>query len=300
MQTTEASTLSFHLATATGIVFSRSLSIGDVSCILNTNHTQCLTRGECGRELTWKRRLAETCFTYSETGKDRESWCAEPSGWPHWLMSSIPEGSEMPLPTTRGKNTPPNRYDITKIQEHVERFRPQISHHRREDAPCVRYLEPELSVKILYDDFTENSAVKDRCGYDLYRRTLKEMHISFARLGKEDCSTYAVLEGADKEAHKEEASRRRKSYGRDKLRENLVYTSDLQKVSMLPRIEQFKEAAFTRRLIALNHSFVPAGGSTAETPVIANLWHEAIAGRTVTEMASSVISFLKLEELPEK
>ena len=69
---------------------------------------------------------------------------------------------------------------------------------------------------------------------------------------------------------------------------------------MLPRIEQFKEAAFTRRLVALNHSFVPAGGSTAETPVIANLWHEAIAGRTVTEMASSVISFLKLEELPEK
>ena len=79
-----------------------------------------------------------------------------------------------------------------------------------------------------------------------------------------------------------------------------MYTSNLQKVSMLPRMEQFKETAFTRRLVALIHSFVPAGVSSAECPVIANLWHEAIAGRTVTEMASSVISFLKLEELPEK
>ena len=56
-----------------------------------------------------------------------------------------------------------------------------------------------------------------------------------------------------------DARRRRKSCEKDADRvTRLVYIADLQKVSMLPRIEMFKEAAFCRRLVALSHTFVPA------------------------------------------
>ena len=68
---------------------------------------------------------------------------------------------------------------------------------------------------------------------------------------------------------------------------------------MLPRMEMFKEAAFCRRLVALNHSFVPAGGSAPTKPVVANIWHEAIAGRTASEMATSMLAFLTNDALPE-
>ena len=97
-----------------------------------------------------------------------------------------------------------------------------------------------------------------------------------------------------------EARRRRKSYEKDADRATLlVYTSNLQKVSMLPRVEIIKEAAFCGRLVALNHSFVSAVGSALRKPVVANIWHEAIAGRTASDMATSMLAFLTNDALPE-
>ena len=64
-------------------------------------------------------------------------------------------------------------------------------------------------------------------------------------------------------------------------------------------MEMFKEAAFCGKLVALNHSFVPAGGSSPTKPVVANIWHEAIAGRTASDMATSMLAFLTNDALPE-
>lgn len=61
----------------------------------------------------------------------------------------------------------------------------------------------------------------------------------------------------------------------------------------------YKETAFTRRLVTLNHTFNPAGGSTTEVPHIAHIWTEEVAGRTGREMASSLLKFLRSEHLPE-
>ena len=79
----------------------------------------------------------------------------------------------------------------------------------------------------------------------------------------------------------------------------LTEKKKLQKVSMLPRLEMFREAALRRRTVALNHSFVLTGGSAPTKPVIANIWHEAIAGRTVSDMASSMMAFLTRDAFPE-
>ena len=127
-----------------------------------------------------------------------------------------------------------------------------------------------------------------------------ELHISFACLGKEECTTCHLLSGAEKEEHLKEARRRRKSYEKSADRATrLVYTANLQKVSMLPCMEMFKEVAFCGRLVARNHSFVPADGSAPTKPVVANIWHKAKAGRTALEMATSMLAFLTNDPLPE-
>ncbi|GBO39683.1 hypothetical protein AVEN_134105-1 [Araneus ventricosus] len=47
---------------------------------------------------------------------------------------------------------------------------------------------------------------------------------------------------------------------------------------MLPRMDSFKEAVFTRRMVAFNESFVPICTKQKAKP-LAVLWHEAISGR---------------------
>ena len=69
-----------------------------------------------------------------------------------------------------------------------------------------------------------------------------------------------------------------------------TYSADLQKVSMIPRMESFKSVVFTHHIIALNESFVPVGTKSSCLPV-AVLWHERIAGRKKEDITSAFHSF---------
>jgi len=60
---------------------------------------------------------------------------------------------------------------------------------------------------------------------------------------------------------------------------------------MLPRLDTFKSALFTRRIIAFNESFVPLGNSK-HCQSYAVLWHEAVAGRKKEDLVSAFYSFL--------
>ena len=179
------------------------------------------------------------------------------------------------------------------------RYRPQRFCHCWKHAPNVRYLQPELDITQLHTEFCkENPDIS--CSHELFYKVVHELHISFACLGKEECTTCHLLSGAEKEEHLKEARRRKKSYEKDADRATrLVYTANLQKDSMLPCMEMFKEVAFCGRLVARNHSFVPADGSAPTKPVVANIWHKAKAGRTASEMATSMLAFLTNDPLPE-
>lgn len=50
---------------------------------------------------------------------------------------------------------------------------------------------------------------------------------------------------------------------------------------MLPRLDQYKAAIFTPRIIVFNESFVPVGKHQKNLKAIAAIWHEheVIAGR---------------------
>lgn len=53
----------------------------------------------------------------------------------------------------------------------------------------------------------------------------------------------------------------KEAFGNDKA---VVYSMDLQKDIMLPQIDEFKECLFTKRIVALNESFVPVGRCQTE------------------------------------
>lgn len=62
---------------------------------------------------------------------------------------------------------------------------------------------------------------------------------------------------------------------------------------MLPRMDGFKAALFTRRIISFNESFVPFGKTSKNSSEpLAILWHEGITGRNQEELTSTFHKFL--------
>jgi len=94
-------------------------------------------------------------------------------------------------PDMHGKH--PLTHRLTEAQKddarnHISSFHPQISHYRREHAPNRLYLPPELSVVDMYKDYSE-SCQEPPISYVSYGRQVRDMNISFAKLGDEECET---------------------------------------------------------------------------------------------------------------
>lgn len=92
----------------------------------------------------------------------------------------------------RGKHAPSHKLkegDIEMITTHIKKFHPCVAHYRREHAPNRLYLPSELTVVEMYRDYVaecEKIDVKS-FGYSVYQKTVKQMNISFAKLGVEQC-----------------------------------------------------------------------------------------------------------------
>ncbi|XP_039288678.1 uncharacterized protein LOC111055158 isoform X2 [Nilaparvata lugens] len=224
-----------------------------------------------------------------------------------------------PKPDRRGKHSPHNKIDRSVIEKHILKFNPCVHHYRREHAPERRYLPTDINIRVMHNDFIETHKNLN-CSYELYRNVISEMKISFVKLGHEECERCETFQKHDvshaKEPdeknclvcqnyslHKKKYEQARKSYNESatfcksiEYTETtvVVYSMDLQKVLMLPQIEQFKECLFTRRIIALNESFVPVGCQQAQIQPIACIWHEAISGRKQEDICSSIHKFLLL------
>ena len=74
------------------------------------------------------------------------------------------------------------------IKAHIETFNPCVHHYRRLHAPLRRYLPSDITVKFMHDDFVEKNP-DFKCSKETYRRVVKEMNISFAHLGHEECES---------------------------------------------------------------------------------------------------------------
>ncbi|KAG5900557.1 hypothetical protein JTB14_022864 [Gonioctena quinquepunctata] len=215
----------------------------------------------------------------------------------------------------RGKHPKIRKIDRNIIVEHIKSFRPTISHYRREHAPNRLYLPSDISVKKMYELFKVNHP-NFKVSYELYRKEVCSMNISFTKLGNEECFDCEKfdLHSKSSEHTKDQLSidcekcnvwskhRERYEWARQEYRkdgetnvtgtEKLTVAADLQKVIMLPRADMFKEVIFTPRIIAFNESFVPVGKFTKSVKPLAVIWHECVSGRKKEDLISTFHAFL--------
>ena len=163
----------------------------------------------------------------------------------------------------------------------------------------------------MHEDFLEKYP-DSHCSYNLYREEVAKLNISFAVLGVEERETCLSHKMADHNhsqdqfcdkcnswnEHVERAKIARESYKADCESDWPLHISvksvDLQKVITLPRIRGVKTIAFTKRIIAFHETFATVGTKSTK-PNISVVWHEALAGRSASNIASCFEAALKLE-----
>lgn len=140
------------------------------------------------------------------------------------------------------------------IADHIKSFNPCISHYRREHAPDRLYLPSDININLMYNDYLEKYPDK-KISYELYRKEVKKMNISFAVLGHEECWQCESFQNHTKtskhskdniptdceqckswEEHHKNAIAARKEYKNDAStvsdETSLFFSVDLQKVSL--------------------------------------------------------------------
>lgn len=100
-------------------------------------------------------------------------------------LSSVSNDIISPKADGRGRKPSKNKIERSRIRCHIDSFHPCVSHYRREHAPNALYLPSDISVQSMYDDFVLKHGKV--CSYELYRKVVKEMRISFTKLGHEEC-----------------------------------------------------------------------------------------------------------------
>ena len=221
----------------------------------------------------------------------------------------------------RGKAPKPHRFSENQqaaVKEHIQSFHPDISHYRRAHAPNRLYLDHSLSITDLYKDYRKK-ILNEYVSYARYAQTLREMNISFAKLGNEQCEICLNHDVHKKEEcpgescdtcsahtiHKETAEKIRGHYRNDAADallnpSNTSYLSvDLQKVKMLPEIPGVKSAVFTGRIACYNETFSPLGKNTGSES-IAILWHQGIQERNDEDITSAYLKLLNEPKFHEK
>lgn len=202
------------------------------------------------------------------------------------------------------------RLDRDPITNHILSFNPTVSHYRRNNAPLARYLPRTLTLHAMFSDFKKKFP-NSTCSKEVYRQTIKRMHISFKfpRGDKcTDCESFEQEIGQHEDAnvpetlktayegHKIKANKAIQQYQDDASKENTTsvryYSMDLQKVMLLPDMPKVKDSFFLSRLIAFNLTFAPVQKSTNVNSTCV-LWHEAWAGRDANNIVDAFATLLE-------
>lgn len=154
------------------------------------------------------------------------------------------------------KQTNPTKIDRKEIVAHINSFQPTISHYRREHAPNRLYLPSDISITQMFKNFQQKYP-NTNFSYELYRKEVAKLNISFTKLGHEECweceafnihkdtTKHKVEDVEDVDnleceicerwrKHNSKASFARQEYRKDaeciSTDENLIVSADLQKV----------------------------------------------------------------------
>ena len=205
----------------------------------------------------------------------------------------------------RGKAAPKNKLDKDLMSYH-----PQVSHYKLQNAPNKRYLEPQLTITAMWEDYKSKHG---DISYIVYQRVFQSENIGFGKPSQDDCDVCAKYkahckdpdEAHDVDAceqckvgrdHEEKAKAARTHYCEDRdgaadAENTSIFTVDMQKVILLPKMT-IKEHFFVSRLVVFNETFA----SVKEDGDFVILWHEAISGRLGVDVASTYIKCMNLCE----
>jgi len=224
-------------------------------------------------------------------------------------LLATPSDVLVPCSDRRGKHEPANKKSAETnklVVDHIKSHNPAISHYRREHAPNRLYLSPDLTITATHNDFKQRHPTVT-VGYETYRKVVDDLNISFAKLGEEECELCIMYTRHDHDnqdielcskctewrEHNDRARLARVNYLADKDTPNdkncARFTTDMQKIIMLPAMPGVKTAVFTRRLVAFHQTFAPLGSRTKIQPAVGIIWHEAIAGRNAEDVASAFV-----------
>ena len=95
------------------------------------------------------------------------------------------DGAIAPIEDRRGSHPPSNKCDAEVIRLHKNSHL-SISHYKRKNAPNKRYLNPELPIKEMYKNFSENKE-NNKIGYKTYCNVFKPENIGFPRPSQDEC-----------------------------------------------------------------------------------------------------------------
>lgn len=217
---------------------------------------------------------------------------------------------EFPIGDGRGRHVNHLKFDESLVVDHIMGFHPESSHYRREHAPFRLYLPSDVMTISKMHKFFVASNPNKPCSYDYYRKVVEKLKISFTKLGHEKCEQceeylqHKHMFGIDEfnceicikhVRHRRFYTQARIHYNADKITaddpRHVKVAGDMEKVIMIPRMEEFKEVIFTKRICVFNETFAPLGGSS-NIPVFAALWHEGIIGRKKEQLISCFHSLL--------
>lgn len=109
----------------------------------------------------------------------------------HVLAKS--SGNEVVFKSIKKGHPSEKKIDRVCITDHIKSFNPTVSHYRREHAPNRLYLPSDININLMHLDFLEKNP-NYKISYELYRKEIKNMNISFALLGYEECWTCEAFE----------------------------------------------------------------------------------------------------------
>ena len=190
---------------------------------------------------------------------------------------------------------------LVKMREHIESYKPNVSHYTRKNAPNRRYLDSELDINIMFNDFKEtfsSSTGPTGCN-EVYRQVFAAANIGFSAPRHDECDACLVFDAHIEDGHEVEnchicllQTKHTERYhaAREEYRKPIdkgytAFTADMQKVVPAQKLPS-KETVFISRLVIFNETFAALTHNKVGGNILI-LWHEGISGRKADDVKSA-------------
>ena len=204
----------------------------------------------------------------------------------------------------RWERKPEHLVNRVKMREHIESYKPYISHYTRKNAPNRRYLDSELDINIMFNDFKEtfSSSTGPTGCYEVYRQVFAAANIGFGSPRQDECDACLVFDAHMEDGHEVEnchiclsQTKHTERYhaAREEYRKPIdegytAFTADMQKVVLAPKLPS-KEHVFISRLVIFNETFAALTPNEVGGNILI-LWHEGISGRKADDVTSANVT----------